>query len=131
MLQHPLHRKLHEFRAIFNAQFAANIFAVGIDRMNAQVQLPRNCFRSLPMADQLQDLQFSIAQAMHGFEVAVLLLSAVGSLVQQPLCDQGADVELPRYDLLQSGQDVILKLAFINVSAAPARRQRSAYSSSS
>lgn len=42
VIQHPAHCTLHQLSAIFQVQFVADLFAVRIDRMRANVQLLRD-----------------------------------------------------------------------------------------
>ena len=62
----PIHRVLHQLRAGAQIEFALDALTVGFNRLDAQVQGPGGFPGAHALADHVQNLQFTIAQAIDG-----------------------------------------------------------------
>jgi hypothetical protein len=62
--QFPLHPgggMLGKFRGVLQIELLLDLFAIILNCLNAQVKLPSNLTRLLPLADKLEDFQFPTA----------------------------------------------------------------------
>ena len=55
---HPIEGVVDQFGSAFQAELALDVFAVGFDGLDAQVQFVSNLARAMPLADQV-DVAFA------------------------------------------------------------------------